>query len=55
MQEEIKKRIKQLGLKKSHVALKIGASPSELSHFLNGNRGLDINKEFKLKQYLSIK
>ena len=55
MQEEIKKRIRQLGLKKSHVAIKIGASPSEFSHYLTGNRSLDVNKEFKLKQYLSIK
>jgi transcriptional regulator with XRE-family HTH domain len=55
MTEEIKKRIKMLGLKKAHVASKIGASPSELSHFLNGRRGLDENKLFALKNYLAIK
>jgi antitoxin component HigA of HigAB toxin-antitoxin module len=55
MTEEIKKRIKQLGIKKSHVASKIGASSSELSHFLSGRRGLDENKLFALKTYLGLK
>jgi predicted XRE-type DNA-binding protein len=55
MTEEIKKRIRQLGLKKSHVADKIGASQSELSHFLSGRRSLDQNKLFMLKKYLDIR
>lgn len=54
MTDEIKKRIKALGLKKSHVALKIGASNSELSHFLSGNRGLAIEKLAKLRIYLGL-
>jgi len=54
MTDEIKKRIKLLGLKKSHVATKIGASPSELSHFLSGRRGIDDNKLFALKSYLGL-
>lgn len=54
MTEDIKKRIKLLGLKKSHVANKIGASPSELSHFLNNKRGLAPDKLFALKSYLGL-
>jgi transcriptional regulator with XRE-family HTH domain len=54
MTDEIKKRIKLLGLKKSHVAKKIGASPSELSHFLSGRRNIDGNKLFALKSYLGL-
>lgn len=55
MTDEIKKRIKVLGLKKQHVAGVIGASSSELSHFLSGNRGLAFDKMAKLKSYLGIK
>jgi antitoxin component HigA of HigAB toxin-antitoxin module len=55
MTDIIKKRIKMLGLKKSHVANKIGASNSELSHFLTGRRNLEINKLTALKLYLDIK
>lgn len=54
MTEEVKKRIKLLGLKKSHVASKIGASPSEFSHYLSGNRCLNENKLFALKNYLGL-
>jgi antitoxin component HigA of HigAB toxin-antitoxin module len=54
MTDEIKKRIKLLGLKKSHVAEKIGAKPSEFSHFLSGNRRLNEDKLFKLKTYLGL-
>ena len=52
--EDIKKRIDLLGLKKSHVAKKIGASDSELSHYLNGNRKLNKDKLFKLNSYLGF-
>jgi transcriptional regulator with XRE-family HTH domain len=55
MADEINKRIKLLGLKKSHIANKIGASPSELSHFLTGRRNLDANKLFALRNYLGLK
>ena len=55
MTEEILKRIKMLGIKKSHVASKIGASNSEFSHFLSGNRSLDSSKLVLLKKYLDIK
>ena len=54
MTEEVKKRIKLLGLKKSHVAEKIGAKPSEFSHFLSGNRNLSPEKLFALKNYLGL-
>jgi len=55
MTEEIKKRIKLLGLKKSHVAEKIGASNSELSHYLTGQRGLNADKLTKLRNYLDLR
>jgi transcriptional regulator with XRE-family HTH domain len=55
MTDEIKKRIKMLGLKKEHVAKRIGASPSELSHFLNGKRGIDPLKLTELKNYLNLR
>lgn len=54
MTEEIEKRIRLLGLKKSHVAKKIGASSSELSHFLSGKRKLNENKLFALRNYLGL-
>ena len=54
MIEEIKKRIKVLGLKKSHIAGVIGASNSELSHFFSGRRNLEANKMTKLKNYLGL-
>lgn len=54
MTEDIKKRIKLLGLKKSHVAKKIGASDSEFSHFLSGRRSLDSLKLTALKLYLGL-
>jgi transcriptional regulator with XRE-family HTH domain len=55
MTEEILKRIKLLGLKKAHVAKRIGASPSEFSHFLSGRRGIDPGKLAALKLYLDLK
>jgi antitoxin component HigA of HigAB toxin-antitoxin module len=55
MIEDVKKRIRLLGLKKSHVAKVIGASSSELSHFLSGRRELEINKMTALKKYLDLK
>lgn len=55
MTEDIIKRIRLLGLKKSHVAKKIGASNSELSHFLSGRRGIDPLKLVALKKYLDLK
>lgn len=51
----ILRRIKLLGLKKSHVAKKIGASDSEFSHFLSGRRGIDNLKLIALKKYLDLK
>ena len=54
MTEEIIKRINLLGLKKSHIAKRIGASPSEFSHFLGGRRPLDEMKLIKLKTYLGL-
>ena len=47
-------RIKQLGIKKSHVAEKIGCTPMEFSHFLKGRRPLRDNSLVNLKNYLSL-
>lgn len=47
-------RIKQLGIKKSHVAERIGCTPMELSHFLKGRRNLRDEAMQKLKSYLAI-
>jgi antitoxin component HigA of HigAB toxin-antitoxin module len=54
MTEDIKKRIKLMGLKKAYVAEKIGASSSELSHFLAGRRRLNTQKLYQLKKYLGL-
>jgi plasmid maintenance system antidote protein VapI len=50
----IKKRIKLLGVKKSHVAEKAGLKPSELSHFLSRRRRMSDDKLFALKKYLGL-
>ena len=47
-------RIKLLGIKKSHVAEKIGCTPMEFSHFLKGRRSLKDESLAKLKIYLSV-
>lgn len=47
-------RIKQLGIKKNHVAEKIGCTPMEFSHFLKGRRSLRDNSLVNLKKYLSL-
>ena len=54
MIEKIKERIKLLGLKKSHVANRVGITPVEFSHYLNGAREMPIDIELKLKSYLSL-
>ena len=54
MTEDIKKRIRMMGLKKSFVASKIGASSSELSHYLAGRRQLNTEKLYQLKKYLGL-
>lgn len=52
--EQVNKRIKIMGLRKSHVADKIGVKPSALSHYLNGNRGLTPEAKTALKNYLGL-
>ena len=37
---KVENRIKLMGVKKSHVAKNIDASPTEFSHFLSGNRNI---------------
>ena len=54
MTEDIKKRIKIMGLKKAYVAQKTGLSSSELSHFLCGRRQLNSEKLYKLRKYLGL-
>lgn len=50
--EEVKKRIEMLGIKKSHVAKKIGVTPVEFSHFLSGRRVMPDDVRKKLVDYL---
>jgi predicted transcriptional regulator len=52
--EAVNKRIKALGLKKSHVADKIGITNVMLSYYLNNKKDLSSNKEHELKRYLSL-
>ena len=52
--EQVNKRIKVMGLRKSHVADKIGIKPSALSHYLNGSRGLKPEATTALKNYLGL-
>jgi plasmid maintenance system antidote protein VapI len=54
MQDKINKRIQFLGLRKNHVAKRIGVTPAELSHFLNKRRKLREDAEFKLIQLLGL-
>lgn len=50
--EEANKKIKLMGLKKSHVAKRIGCRVDELSHFLNGRRGLRPEVKQELINYI---
>jgi predicted transcriptional regulator len=52
--ETVNKRIKALGLKKSHVADKIGITNVMLSYYLNNKKDLSSSKEMELKRYLSL-
>ena len=52
--DQVNKRIKVMGLRKSHVADKAGIKPSALSHYLNGSRGLNPETETALKNYLGL-
>lgn len=52
--EQVNKRIRMLGIRKSHIANKIGVKPSALSHYLNGNRGLKPEATTALKNYLGL-
>ena len=52
--EEVNKRIRLMGLRKSHVANKIGIKPTALSHYLTGRRGINSEAETALKNYLGL-
>lgn len=52
--EKVKERIKVLGLKKQHIADRIGVNLSTLSHYLNNRRDLEINAKEKLRLYLGL-
>ena len=52
--EKVKDRIKLLGLKKQHVADRIGVSLATLSHYLNGRRDLENNTKESLRLYLGL-
>lgn len=52
--EQIKQRIKALGVKKSFVAEKIGVHNVVFSYFLNNKRKLSAEKLTELKNYLGL-
>lgn len=52
--EKAKERIRVLGLKKQHVADRVGISLATLSHYLNGRRDLEINSKEALRLYLGL-
>ena len=52
--KKAKKRIKQLGLKKTYVAEKIGVSLTTLSYYLNEKRKLEVNAKEKLRIFLGF-
>jgi antitoxin component HigA of HigAB toxin-antitoxin module len=52
--EATETRIRQLGIKKSHVASRIDCTPAEFSHFLKGRRVLSLEKTKKLRDYLNL-
>jgi transcriptional regulator with XRE-family HTH domain len=54
MRDKIKNRITLLGLKKSHVAKRIGMTPSNFSHYLNGKIEIPFDRETILRKYLSL-
>ena len=54
MIDKIELRIRQLGIKKSHLAKVVGMSPSELSHILSNRRNLQPDQETKIRNYLGL-
>jgi len=50
--DEVKRKIKEKGLKKSFVADKIGVSVVMFSYYLNKQRNLSEEKEQRLKTFL---
>jgi transcriptional regulator with XRE-family HTH domain len=52
--DQVKDRIKLLGLKKQHVAEQIGIDSVRLSYYLNNKRDLDVNVKEKLRIYLKL-
>lgn len=50
----VKRRIEKLGLKKSHVAKKIGITNVMLSYYLNGKKNLSEEKSRELFKYLGL-
>ncbi|MDA3778642.1 MAG: helix-turn-helix domain-containing protein [Bacteroidales bacterium] len=52
--KQVRDRIRKLGLKKQHVAKKIGVSITTLSYYLNEKRNLEVNAKEKLRLYLEL-
>lgn len=52
--EEIIKRIKIMGIKKSHVAEKVGVSKALFSMYLHEKRPMPADIELKVKTYLGL-
>lgn len=53
--QEIEKKIKQFGIKKSHLAKRVNITPAELSHYLSGRREIPLEVKIRINDYLKIK
>ena len=52
--ERINERIEQMGIKKGHVAKKVGMHQVQLSYLLNGKRKMNDDQKKRLLDYLGL-
>jgi len=54
LREKVENRIDIMGIKKSHLAKKIGVSSSQLSQIFSGIRKMQPEEETKLRLFLNL-
>lgn len=54
LKEKVEKRLALMGMKKSHLASKIGISSVQLSQTFSGSRKLNPEEETKLRLFLNL-
>jgi len=54
LKERVEQRIRSMGLKKEHVAIKIGLDKFRFSQTLSGKRNLSSSEEAALLSYLGL-